>query len=108
MSRYGNYNTRGIKSICRSRKTMEFSEWRYKYIDFSWLFKYIYLEFKGRVTALYILPLDNNQDFLRFTSMKCISQEPFFWSVIHMGHDHNPYMCTNSMLREDTHKKSVF
>ena len=46
---------------------------------------------------LNILPLEGIQDFLRFTSMKSISQEPINKnSVIPRGLDHDPYICTNS------------
>ena len=34
---------------------------------------------KDYTTQLYILPLENIQDFLRFTSMKWISQEPIYF-----------------------------
>ena len=50
-----------------------------------------------RVSQLNILPLEGIQDFLRFTSMKSISQEPINKnSVIPRGLDHDPYICTNS------------
>jgi len=49
------------------------------------------------IPQLNILPLEGIQDFLRFTSMKSISQEPINKnSVIPRGLDHDPYICTNS------------
>jgi len=54
-------------------------------------------DWNGVEPQLNILPLEGIQDFLRFTSMKSISQEPINKnSIIPRGLDHDPYICTNS------------